>query len=52
MGLRISWSNRGGLRLTESKRVGRATGWLSIPLGGKTKTGRKRRVRKGVSFRF
>lgn len=51
MSLRISWSNRGGLRLTESKRVGRATGWLSIPLGG-TKNGRKRRVRKGVSFRI
>lgn len=51
MGIRISWSDRGGWRLNLTKREGRAREWVSIPLT-KTRTGRKRRVRKGVSFRL
>jgi hypothetical protein len=51
MGIRLSWSDRGGLRLNLSKREGRAREWISIPLT-RTKTGRKRRVRKGASFRL
>jgi hypothetical protein len=51
MALRISWSNRGGLRLTERKRIGRLSVGESIPLT-KSKNGRKRRTRRWISFRL
>lgn len=51
MALRISWSSRSGLRLTESARQGRLSEWISTPIG-RSKNGRKRRTRKGVSFRL
>jgi hypothetical protein len=51
MALRLSWSSRGGVRLTESKRIGRLRLWESIPLT-RGKNGRKRRVNKGASFRL
>ena len=49
MALRLSWTSRGGLRLTESKRIGRLRLWESLPLTGKNK---RKRVRKGASFRL
>ena len=51
MALRVTWSSRSGLRLTESVRVGkRLRLWESIPLTrGKT---RRRRTRKGASYRL
>lgn len=51
MGLRITWSSRGGLRLAESARQGRLSEWISIPIG-RSRNGRKRRTRKGISFRL
>lgn len=52
MGLGISWTKRGGFRLNISARQGRLREWESIPIGGKTKNGRKRRTRRGISFRL
>lgn len=51
MALRLTWSTRGGWRLSESKRVGRLRLWESIPLG-RSKTRRLRRVRRGASYRL
>lgn len=50
MSLRISWSSRGGLRLTERVRVGRLSVGESIPLT--RKNGRRRKPRKWISFRL
>lgn len=50
MGLGISWSKRGGLRLNASVRAGRVRVGESIPLT-KTRGGRKQRTRKWISFR-
>lgn len=54
MALRITWTRRSGLRLTESVRVGkRLRLWESIPLTGRRgRNGRKRRARSGASFRL
>jgi hypothetical protein len=51
MALRLTWSSRSGLRLTETVRVGkRLRLWESIPLTrGKN---RRRRTRKGASYRL
>jgi hypothetical protein len=51
MGMRISWSSRGGVRLSDSIKVGRLRVGESIPLG-KTKSGRRRKTRRWVSFRL
>lgn len=53
MALRITWTRRGALRLTESVRVGkRLRLWESIPLTRRGRNGRKRRARSGASFRL
>lgn len=53
MGLRLTWSSRSGWRLTESVRLGkRLRLFESIPLGRSSRNGRKRRIRKGASFRL
>lgn len=53
MALRLTWTSRGGLRLTETARTGqRARAWISVPLTPKTRTGRRRRVSRGVSIRL
>jgi hypothetical protein len=51
MALRISWSSRGGARLSESVKIGRLRIGESIPIG-KSKNGRKRRTRRWISFRL
>jgi hypothetical protein len=51
MALRLSWSSRGGVRLTESKRFGRLRLWESIPIT-RGKNGRRRKASKGASFRL
>lgn len=50
MGLRISWSSRGGLRVTERVRVGRLSAGESIPIG--RNKGRRRKTRRWISFRL
>lgn len=50
MAPRISWSSRGGLRLTESKRIGRLSVGESIPIG--RSRGRRRKPRRWISFRL
>lgn len=49
--MRLTWSSRGGFRLTGTARVGRLRLWQSIPLT-RSKSGRKRRARRGASFRL
>jgi hypothetical protein len=51
MGLRLKWSNTGGPRVTDSIRIGPFRIWASKPLA-KTKNGRKRKARWGVSTRL
>jgi hypothetical protein len=51
MALRISWSSRGGLRLSDSVKVGRFRVGESVPLT-KGKNGRRRKARKWISFRL
>lgn len=50
MALRINWSSRGGLRLSESARIGRLRVGESIPLT--RKNGRRRKPRRWISFRL
>lgn len=52
MPLRITWSSRGGLRLAGSKRIGRLSLWESVPLNPLRAGRRRRRTRKGASFRL
>lgn len=52
MALRISWSSRGGLRVTERARIGRLTVGESIPIGRRGKNGRRRKTRRWISFRL
>lgn len=51
MGLRLTWSSRGGLRLSESARIGRLRVGESIPLA-RGRKGRRRRKRSWISFRL
>lgn len=51
MALRLSWSSRGGVRLSESAKIGRLRVGESIPIG-KTKSGRRRKPRRWISFRL
>jgi hypothetical protein len=51
MGMRLTWTSRSGLRLGWSTRAGRVRLWESVPLT-RSRTGRRRRVRKGVSVRL
>lgn len=52
MALRISWSSRGGFRLSDSIKIGRVRMGESIPLGRKGKNGRRRKTRRWISFRL
>lgn len=50
MALRINWSSRGGLRLSDSVKVGRLRVGESVPIG--RNKGRRRKTRKWISFRL
>lgn len=51
MAPRLNWSNTGGTRATDSIRIGPFRFWVSKPLT-KTRTGRRRKTRWGVSIRL
>lgn len=51
MGLRFTWSSRGGARVSESVKIGPVRIGQSVPIGRKG-NGRKRRTRRWISFRF
>ena len=50
MAPRISWSSRGGVRLSDSFKIGRLRVGESVPIG-KGKNGRRRKSRRWISFR-
>jgi hypothetical protein len=50
--LKLDWRPGRGLDLDVTARQGRAREWVAIPLTGKTRNGRHRKVRKGASIRF
>jgi hypothetical protein len=49
--VRLNWSNRGGVRVSDSVKIGRLRVGESIPLS-KSKNGRRRKPRRWISFRL
>lgn len=49
---KLDWREGRGIDLDVAERVGRLSGWKAIPLTGRTKSGRRRKSRKGASFRL
>lgn len=52
LGIKLDWRPGRGVDLDIAERAGRARGWQAIPLTGRTKAGKRRKVRKGASWRI
>jgi hypothetical protein len=51
-GLKLDWRSGRGADLDVTERVGPLRAWKAIPLTGRTKTGKRRKPRKGASIRI